>query len=85
MADIRSLEQTLLENLPWNRARTKFVVRFLLALYAVKTVNLLILANAFSSIAQIREWAGQKCLGGVREHTTSIVISGTKLRRRIGW
>lgn len=53
MTDIRSLEQTLLENLPWNKARIKFVARFLLALYAVQTVNLSILANTFSGSAQI--------------------------------
>lgn len=53
MTDIRSLEQTLLENLPWNKARIKFVARFLLALYAVQTVNLSILASAFSGSAQI--------------------------------
>lgn len=53
MTDIRSLEQRLLENLPWNKARIKFVARFLLALYAVRTVNLSILANAFSRSAQI--------------------------------
>jgi len=53
MTDIRSLEQTLLENLPWNKARIKFVARFLLALYAVQTINLSILANAFSGSAQI--------------------------------
>ncbi len=48
MKDIRSLEQTLSDNLPWNKARIKFVARFLLALYAVRTVNLSILAKAFS-------------------------------------
>jgi hypothetical protein len=42
----------LLENLPWNRARIKFVTRFLLALYAVQTVNLSILATAFSGHAK---------------------------------
>ncbi len=50
--DIRSIEQTLLENLPWNKARIKFVVRFLLALYAMQTVNLSILATAFSGRAK---------------------------------
>ena len=35
MTDIRSLERTLLDNLPWNKARIKFVARFLLALYAM--------------------------------------------------
>ena len=52
MRDIRSLEQTLLDNLPWNKARIKFVARFLLALYAVQTVNLSILATAFSGCAK---------------------------------
>jgi len=53
MNDIRSLERTLLENLPWNKARIKFVARFLLALYVVRTVILSILANALSGSAQI--------------------------------
>ncbi len=52
MTPIRSLEQTLLENLPWNRARIKFVTRFLLALYAVQTVNLSKLATVFSGTAK---------------------------------
>lgn len=53
MTDIRLLEQTLLENLPWNKARIKFVARFLLAFYAVQIVNLSILAAALSGSAQI--------------------------------
>lgn len=52
MTPIRSLEQTLLENLPWHKARIKFVARFLLALYAVQTVNLAVLATAFSGTAE---------------------------------
>jgi len=52
MTTIRSLEQTLFDNLPWNKARIKFVARFLLALYAVQTVNLSLLATAFSGQAQ---------------------------------
>jgi hypothetical protein len=48
MIDIRSLERKLLDNLPRNKARIKFVARFLLALYAMLTVNLSILATAFS-------------------------------------
>src|SRR5262249_40798361 len=52
MTDIRSLERTLLDNLPWNKARIKFVPRFLLALYAMRTVNLSILATAFSGHAR---------------------------------
>ena len=52
ITDSRWLEQTLLENLPWNKARIKFVARFLLAIYAVRTVNLSILATAFSGHAR---------------------------------
>ena len=51
-SNIRSMEQTLIENLPWNKARIKFVARFLLALYAVQTVNLSMLATAFSGHAK---------------------------------
>jgi hypothetical protein len=50
--DIRSLEQTLSDNLPWNKARIKFLARFLLALYAVQTVNLAMLATAFAGHAK---------------------------------
>jgi hypothetical protein len=39
MTDIRSLERTLLDNLPWNKASIKFLARFLLALYDMWTVN----------------------------------------------
>ena len=51
MTDLRLLEQKLLENLPWNRARIKFVTRFLLALYSRRTVNLAKLATAFAGHA----------------------------------
>lgn len=51
MTSIRSLEQTLGDNLSWNRARIKFVARFLLALYSQRTVNLTRLATAFSGHA----------------------------------
>ena len=50
--DIRSIEQTLIENLPWNKARIKFVTRFLLALFTVQTVNLSKLATVFSGRAK---------------------------------
>ena len=53
MTPIRSIEQTLLENLPWNRARIKFIARFLLALFSVQTVNLSKLAAAFSGRAKV--------------------------------
>jgi hypothetical protein len=42
----------LIDNLPWNKARIKFVVRFLRALYAARTVNLSILATTFSGRAK---------------------------------
>ena len=51
MTDIRLLEQTLIENLPWHKARIKFVARFLLALFAVQTINLSKIATAFSGRA----------------------------------
>ena len=51
MTKVRSLEQTLADNLAWNRARIKFVARFLLALYSQRTVNLTRLATAFSGHA----------------------------------
>jgi Transposase DDE domain len=51
MTDLRSLEQALSDNLPWNKARIKFVARFLLALYAVRSVNLTKLATAFAGHA----------------------------------
>jgi hypothetical protein len=52
MKDIRSLEQTLAQHLPWHRARVKFVAAFVLALVSVKTVNLVELACAFAGRAQ---------------------------------
>lgn len=51
MTDLRSLERTLSDNLPWNKARIKFVARFLLALFSQRTVNLARLATAFSGAA----------------------------------
>src|SRR5438477_557993 len=51
MTDLRSLEQTLSDNLPWNKARIKFVTRFLLALFSQRTVNLARLATAFAGHA----------------------------------
>ena len=52
MRDIRSLEQTLSENLPWHQARIKFVAAFVVALVTVKSVNLVELACAFAGKAQ---------------------------------
>lgn len=51
MTKVRSLEQTLGDNLAWNRARIKFVARFILALYSQRTVNLTRLATAWSGHA----------------------------------
>ena len=51
MTKVRSLEQTLGDNLAWNRARIKFVARFLLALYSQRTVKLTRLATACSGHA----------------------------------
>ncbi len=51
--DIYSLEQILSENLSWNRARIKFLARFLVALFQVQTVNLAKLACVFAGRAQI--------------------------------
>jgi hypothetical protein len=52
MRDIRSLEQTLAENLPWHKARSKFVAAFVLALVTVKTVNLVEIACALAGRAK---------------------------------
>lgn len=52
MRDIHSLEQTLGANLPWHRSRIKFVAAFVLALVAVKNVNLVEIACAFAGKAK---------------------------------
>lgn len=46
------LERTLADNLSWNRARIKFLARFLIALLAAKTVNLQQVAVFFSGTAK---------------------------------
>lgn len=51
--DIYSLEQILAQNLSWNRARIKFLARFLVALFQVQTVNLAKLACVFAGNAKI--------------------------------
>ncbi len=51
--DIYSLEQILSQNLSWNRARIKFLARFLVALFQVQTVNLAKIASVFSGRAKI--------------------------------
>ena len=52
MNDIRLLERMLADNLSWHTARIKFVAAFLLALVAVKNVNLVELACAFAGRAK---------------------------------
>ena len=52
MRNLRSLEQTLAENLPWHKARIKFVAAFVIALVTVKTVNLVEIACAFAGQAK---------------------------------
>ncbi len=51
--DIYSLEQILTENLSWNRARIKFLARFLVALFQAQTVNLAKIACVFAGKAKI--------------------------------
>lgn len=51
--DIYSLEQILHKNLSWNRARIKFLARFLIALFQVQTVNLSKIACVFAGRAKI--------------------------------
>ena len=51
MTQCSLLEQTLSNNLSWNRARIKFLARFLLALFAAKTVNLSQIATFFAGRA----------------------------------
>ena len=46
------LEERLASILPWNRARLKFLARFLLALLTVRTVNLSEVATALASTAK---------------------------------
>ncbi len=53
MTEYSLLERTLGANLSWNRARIKFLARFLLALFAAKTVNLAQIATFFVGRATI--------------------------------
>lgn len=52
MADIRPLERTLAENVPWNKARINFLAKFLVALIQVRSVNLTEIAAVFPGRAQ---------------------------------
>ena len=52
MDKINELKRILGENLVWNKARLDYFVRMLIALFAVRTVNLSEIAVAFSSKAE---------------------------------
>jgi hypothetical protein len=52
MADIRSLERTLAENVDWNKARINFLAKFLIALIQVCSVNLTEIAAVFAGRAK---------------------------------
>jgi Transposase DDE domain len=52
MTEVRSLERTLGETLPWNKARINFSSKFLIALIQVRTVNLVEIANSFAGRAK---------------------------------
>ena len=52
MADIRSLERTLAENVTWNKARRNFLAKFTVALIQVKTVSLVQISSVMSGRAK---------------------------------
>ena len=53
MTEYSLLERTLAANLSWNRARIKFLARFLIALIRVRTVNLVEIAVCFEGRAAV--------------------------------
>ncbi len=53
MTEHSLLERTLAANLSWNRARIKFLTRFLVALIRVRTVNLVEIAVCFEGRAAV--------------------------------
>ena len=59
MTDIRSLGRRLLDNLPFSKARIEFVAWFLLTLYAMRTVNLSIMATGLWQ-ASVKELKTEK-------------------------
>lgn len=52
MADIRHLEQTLADNVTWNKARINFLAKFIIALVQVKTVSLVQISSVMSGRAK---------------------------------
>jgi len=53
MTSIRSLERTLAENVPLNKARINFLAKFLVAVIQVRTVNLTEIASVFPGRAKV--------------------------------
>lgn len=53
MTEIRLLERTLAANLAWRKQRINFLAGFLVALFQVKTVNLMQIAAVFVGRAQV--------------------------------
>lgn len=51
MADASPLEQTLAENVTWNKARINFLAKFILALIQAKTVSLVQISSVMSGRA----------------------------------
>lgn len=51
MTSIRPLEQTLAQNIDWNKARINFLAKFLIALIQVRTINLTEIACVFAGSA----------------------------------
>jgi hypothetical protein len=52
MTPIRPLEQTLAQNIDWNKARINCLAKFLIALIQVRTINLTEIACVFAGQAQ---------------------------------
>ncbi len=52
MADLRSLERTLGENVTWNKARRNFLAKFVVALVQVKTISLTQISSVMSGRAK---------------------------------
>ena len=53
MLGVKELKQELCNVLNWNGSRLDFLVKFMLALIAVRTVNLAEIATGFAGHAQV--------------------------------
>jgi hypothetical protein len=65
MTSIRSLGQMSLDNLPWHKARIKFIARYLMALFITRTIKLSAIATSFLGRAN-EEYNYKTLLRGVR-------------------